>query len=118
MPNFFYETLKTKQLDKDILDLDYRNIGRLDLCYDQKINQSHQIQNLDLFLKNSCFKINSKSDTQKAVIEKGVLRVRKPSSPNYFRVSPKLNGKFIRFELELKKIGYKEVSILFIFKSI
>lgn len=39
---FFYETFKTKQLDKDILDLDYTNIGRLDLFYDQKINQSEK----------------------------------------------------------------------------
>lgn len=34
---------------------------------------------------------------------KGVFQVGKRSSLNYFRVYPKSNGKFIRFDLELKK---------------
>ena len=112
---FFYETIKYKQLNKDIFDLDSTNIGRIDLCYDQKIQQSDYIQTLDSFLKNSCTKINSKVDDPKAEVVKGVFRVGKPSSPNYFRVYPKSNGKFIRFELELKKSAIKRFQSYFFF---
>ncbi len=63
---------------------------------------------MNSFLKNSCTKINSKVDNPKAEIVKGVFRVGKRSSPNYFRVYAKSNGKFIRFELELKKSAIKK----------
>jgi len=110
---FFYETIKTKQLDKDLFDLDSINRGRIDLCYDRKIKQSDSVQTLDLFLKNSCTKINSKVDNPKAEVVKGVFRVGKRSSTNYFRVYPKSNGKFIRFELELKKSAIKKFQSYF-----
>ena len=110
---FFYEAIKIKQFDKDIFDLDSTNIGRIDLCYDRKIKQSDQTQNLDSFLKNCSTKINSKADAPKAEIVKGVLRVGKRSSPNYFRIYPKPNGKFIRFELELKKSAIKKFQYYF-----
>ena len=70
---FFYETIKNKQLDKDIFDLDYRNIDRIDLCYDRKFKQSDCVQTLDSFLKNFCTKINSKVDDPKAEVVKGVF---------------------------------------------
>ena len=105
---FFYETIKNKQLDKDIFDLDSTNIGRIDLCYDRKFKQSDCVQTLDSFLKNSCAKINFKVDNPKAEVVKGVFRVGKRSSLSYFRVYPKSNGKFIRFELELKKSAIKK----------
>jgi hypothetical protein len=95
-------------LDKDIFDLNSTNIGRIDLCYDRKFKQSDYIQTLDSFLKNSCTKINSKVDNPKGEIVKGVFRVGKRYSPNYFRVYLKSNGKFIRFELELKKSAIKK----------
>lgn len=110
---FFYETIKNKELDKDIFDLDSTNIGRIDLCYDRKIKQSDSVQTLDSFLKNSCTKINSKVDVSKAEVLKGVFRVGKRSSPNYFRVYPKSNGKCIRFELELKKSAVKKFQSYF-----
>ena len=91
---FFYKTIKNKQLDKEIFDLDFTNIGRIDLCYDRKIQQSDQTQNLDSFLNKCCTQTNSKADATKAKIVKGVFRVGKRSSPNYFRVYPKPNGKF------------------------
>lgn len=108
---FFYETIKDKQLNKDSFDLDSTNIGRIDLYYDRKIKQSDYVQTLDSFLKNSCTKINSKVDDPKAEVVKGVFRVGKRSSPNSFRVYPKSNGKFIRFELELKKLTKLVVEI-------
>ena len=101
----FSGTIKNKQLDKDIFDLDSINIGRIDLCYDLKFKQSDCVQTLDSFLKNSCNKINSKVDHPKAEV---VFRVGKHSSLNYFRVYPKSNGKIIRFELELKKSAVKK----------
>jgi hypothetical protein len=110
---FFYETIKDKQLNKDIFDFDNTNLGRIDLCYDRKIQQSDYVQTLDSFLKNSCTKINSKVDTSKAEVVKGVFRVGKRSSPNYFRVYPKSNGKFFRFELELKKSAIKRFQSYF-----
>lgn len=110
---FFYETIKDKQLNKDSFDLDSTNIGRIDLYYDRKIKQSDYVQTLDSFLKNSCTKINSKVDDPKAEVVKGVFRVGKRSSPNSFRVYPKSNGKFIRFELELKKSAIKKFQSYF-----
>ena len=68
---------------------------------------------MDLFIKNSCVKIHYKADTTKAEIEKGILRVGKRSSPNYFRVYPKSNGKFIRVELDLKKSVIKKFQYYF-----
>ena len=69
-------------MDKDIFDLDWTNIGRIDLYYDRKFKQSDCVQTLDSFLKNSCAKINFKVDNPKAEVVKGVFRVGKRSSPN------------------------------------
>ena len=42
-------------------------------------------------------------------VVKGIFRVGKRSSPNYFRIYPKSNKKFIQFELELKKSAIKKL---------
>lgn len=62
-------------MNKDIFDLDFTNISRIDLCYDRKIKQSDYVQTLNSFLKNSCTKINSKVDASKVERSKGVFRV-------------------------------------------
>lgn len=48
---WFYDDLKSQKLDWYIFDLEYTNLGRIDLCYDRKLKQFDK--NLTIFLKNS-----------------------------------------------------------------
>ena len=105
---YFYKAISGKKLDWDILDFEDTNLGRIDLCYDLKLKQSDRIENLDLFLKNCEDLVNFRPDNRKAKVVKGVLRVGRRSSPNFFRVYQKPNGKYIRFELEMKNLSTKK----------
>lgn len=70
------------------------------MYYDRKFQKSDEIENFDSFLKE-CLK---KAYKRKIVIvDKGVLRVGRPGSGNYFRVYRRPNEKYIRFKLELIK---------------
>lgn len=92
-----------ESLNVDFIVFDLTNLDR-----NQILKLAYYFQTSGSFLKNSCTKINSKVDDRKAEVAKEVSRVRKRSSSNYFRVYSKSNGKFIRFELELKKSAIKK----------
>lgn len=78
------------------------NINK-DLYYDRKFKKGDEIENFDSFLEE-CRSQIEKTDKRKIVIvDKGVLRVGRRGSGNYFRVYRRPNGKDIRFELELTK---------------
>ena len=98
---YFYKTIKGKGLDWEILDFDNTNLSRIDLYYDRKFKKGDEIENFDSF---QCRSQIEKTDKRKIVIvDKGVLRVGRRGSGNYFRVYRRPNGKDIRFELELRK---------------
>ena len=111
---WFYKDLKFQKLDWSIFDLEYTNLGRVDLCYDRKLKTSDK--DLNLFFENSSKRINSKNDNRKAKIGNNILRVGKrinhgvnfELSSNFFRVYLKPNGRELRFEIELKKTVVKK----------
>ena len=64
----FYEVLKSKKLDWTVFDLDFTNLGRINICYDRKLNSTDRYTHL--FLENSCQTINEKNDKQHAKLSK------------------------------------------------
>ena len=55
------------------------------------------------FQKNVGVKLKKQTSAKKVIIDKGVLRVGRRGSGNYFHVYRRPNGKDIRFKLELTK---------------
>ena len=100
---YFYKIIKGKRLDWEILDFDNTNLSRIDLYYDRKFKKGDEIENFDSFLKECRSQIEKVDKRKKVIIDKGVLRVGRRGSGNYFRVYRRPNGKDIRFELELTK---------------
>lgn len=101
----FYNDLKSQKLDWYIFDLQYTNLGRIDLCYDRKLNQFDK--DLTIFLENSYKRVLSTNQNQNVKIANNILRIGKRSSSNFFRVYLKPNGRELRFEIELKKTVVK-----------
>ena len=90
------------------MDFDNTNLSRIDLYYDRKLKESDRVENFDSFLEKCCTQIKEKYSRKTPKVEKGVLRVGKRGSGNYFRLYRRPNGKDIRFELELKKSAIKK----------
>ena len=78
------------------------------MYYDRKLKKSDEIENFDSFAKRCCEQIKKTDKRKLAIFEKGVLRVGKRGSGNYFRLSQRENGKEIRFELELAAAVVKQ----------
>ena len=93
----FYDDLKSQKLDWHIFNLDYTNLGRIDLCYDRKLTQFDK--DLNIFLENSYKRVNCRNKNQNVKIANNILRVGKRSSSNFFRVYLKPKGKELRFEI-------------------
>ena len=73
------------------------------MYYDRKFKKGDEIENFDSFLKECRSQIEKVDKRKKVIIDKGVLRVGRRGSGNYFRVYRRPNGKDIRFELEVTK---------------
>ena len=97
---WFYENLKFKKLNWSIFGFESVNLGRIDICYDRKLKEDDR--GLDLFFENSLNRI-LRNNNLSAERGKTILRVGKRSSPNFFRVYLKPNGRELRFEVEIKK---------------
>lgn len=102
----FYNDLQFQKIDWSIFDLTSTNLGRVDLCYDRELKDNDK--DLHLFFENSYKQINSKNENPTAKLGNNILRIGKRSSSNFFRVYLKLNGKELRFEIELKKTLVKK----------
>lgn len=96
----FYEDLKRHQLDWAVFDLESTNLGRFDLCYDRDLKESDG--DPYTFLKECAEEIEN------ATMSKNTLRIGRRSSPSFFRVYLRKNGRNLRFELEIKKAGVKK----------
>lgn len=108
----FYKDLKSQKLHWSIFDLEYTNLGRINLWYDRKLKQGDR--DLNLFFENSSKQINSQKDNRTTKIGNNLLRVERRSSSNFFLVYLKPSGRKLRFEIELKKtIGKKFQHYLF-----
>ena len=103
---WFYKDMKYQKLDWIIFNLEYTNLGRIDLCYDRKLKATDTDPHL--FLENSYQNINSKNENRHAKIGNNILWVGKRSSSNFFRVYLKPDRKKLRFEIEVKKDGVKK----------
>ena len=89
------------------MDLDNTNLGRIDLYYDRKLKESDRGQNFEAFLSDAAKIISSGSRPPVVELypqnEPQTLTIgHRKTSPNFFRIYKKSNGKFIRFELEMK----------------
>ena len=102
---WFYDDLKAQNLDWCVFDLEYTNLGRIDLCYDRKLKQFDK--DLTIFLENSYKRVISTNQNRSVKIGNNILRVGKRSSSNFFQVYLKPNGRELRFEIELKKTVVK-----------
>ena len=100
---YFYKTIKEKELDWEILNFDNTSLGRIDFYYDRKFKKGDEIENFDSFLEECRSQIEKTDKRKKVIVDKGILRVGRRESGNYFRVYRRPNGKDIRFELELTK---------------
>lgn len=100
----FYKMIQEKGLvlDWKAFDLEQTSLSRIDVWYDRKMKESDKIELFDSF-GDKCQK-----QIEKAIFEKGVIRVGKRGSGNYFRAYRRENGREIRFELELSKSVVKK----------
>lgn len=103
----FYQMIKKKPLNWKRMDLDNTNLGRIDLYYDRKLKESDRGQNFEAFLSDAAKTISSGSRPPVVKLypqnEPQTLTIgHRKTSSNFFRVYKKSNGKFIRFELEIK----------------
>jgi hypothetical protein len=95
--------MKKKPLNWKRMDLDNTNLGRIDLYYDRKLKESDRVEDFELFLSDSADIIKSRSRLIKVEPKPQSLAIEyHKTSPNYFRIYKKSDGKFIRFELEIK----------------
>ena len=94
---YLYQRIKEARLNLDwkAFDFDKTNVSRIDVCYDRKLKESDKVELFDSFGKKC------EEQIKKAIFKKGVIRVGKRGSGNYFRAYRRENGKEIRFELEL-----------------
>ena len=75
----------------------------IDLYYDRKFKKGDEIENFDSFLEGYRSQIEKTDKRKIVIVDKGVLRVGRRGSGNYFRVYRQPNEKDIWFELELTK---------------
>ena len=100
----FYKMIQEKRLvlNWKAFDFEQTSLSRMDICYDRKLKESDKVESFESFGKK-CEK-----QIEKAIYKKGVIRVGKRGSGNYFRAYLRENGKEIRFELELSKSVVKK----------
>ena len=94
------------------MDFDNTNLGRIDLYYDRKFKESDRVEKFDSFLEKCCTQIKKKDSRKTPKVEKGVLRVGKRGSGNYFRLYRRPNGKDIRFELTFSDLKFQSLILL------
>ena len=79
------------------------NLNRIDLYYDRKLKESDEGEDFEAFLSDAAETISSGSRSLVVDLKPQALRIgHRKTSPNFFRIYKKSNGKFIRFELEMK----------------
>lgn len=103
----FYKIIKKNPLNWKRIDFDNTNLGRIDVYYDRKFKQSDGIEDFTAFLVDAAETISLQSRSPmvnlKPEINPETLEIgNRKNSPNCLRVYKKSNGKFIRFELEIK----------------
>lgn len=99
----FYQMIKEKPLNWKRMDLDNTNLGRIDLYYDRKLKESDRVDDFEAFLSDAADTISLGSRSIVVDLKPQALRIgHRKTSPNFFRIYKKSNGKFIRFELEMK----------------
>ena len=106
--------IKENPLNWKRMDLDKTDLGRIDLYYDRKFKESNRGEDFEAFLSDADKTISLDSSSMAVNLKTQVLRIgHRKTSPNFFRVYKKSNGKFIRFELEMKLETAKNVQFFF-----
>lgn len=101
--SIFYQMIKDKPLDWKRMDLDSTNIGRIDLYYDRHFQETDRGEDYDKFLTETHAILSSRQPSLKVESKSQSLAIGdRKTSPNYFRIYKKSNGRSIRFELEIK----------------
>ena len=95
--------IKENPLNWKRMDFDNTNLGRIDLYYDRKLKESDRGEDFEAFLSDTAETISSGSRSLVIDLKPQALRIgHRKTNPNFFRIYKKSNGKFIRFELEMK----------------
>lgn len=99
----FYRMIKERPLNWKRMDFDHTNLGRIDLYYDRKLKESDQVEDFETFLRDAADKISDGSRSLVFDLKPQSLAIgNRKTSPNFLRIYKKSNGRFIRFELEIK----------------
>ena len=104
----FYQMIQKNPLNWKRMDLDNTNLGRIDLYYDRKLKESDRFEDFESFLSDAAETISLRPRPLKVGLKPDEMNPEtleigdRKTSGNFFRVYKKPNGKFIRFELEIK----------------
>jgi hypothetical protein len=95
--------IKENPLNWKRMDLDNTNLGRIDLYYDRQLKKSDRGEDFEAFLSDAAETISSGSRSLVVDLKPQSLAMgNRKTNPNFFRIYKKTNGRFIRFELEIK----------------
>ena len=99
----FYSMIKNNPLNWERMDLDSTNLGRIDLYYDRQFKESDRDEDYEIFLSDADKTISYRNPSIKLEPKSQSLAIGdRKTSPNYFRIYKRPNGRCIRFELEIK----------------
>lgn len=102
--NYIYENIKAIQLNNDDL-----KICRIDIAYDRLLTKTENYQSIQSFFtdcRNHCLKIPID-----CIINENLLTVNKRRNTYFLRIYIK-QERFLRFELEIKKLAANRISKL------
>ena len=95
--------IKNNPLNWERMDLDSTNLGRIDLYYDRQFKESDRDEDYEIFLSDADKTISYRNPSIKLEPKFQSLAIGdRKTSPNYFRIYKRPNGRCIRFELEIK----------------
>ena len=111
----FYPMIKENPLNWERMHLDSTNLGRIDLYYDRPFKESDRVEDYEIFLSDAAKTISSQNPSIKVELKFQSLAIGdRKTSPNYFRIYKRPNGRYIRFELEISLEAVKKLqSFLF-----
>ena len=105
----FYQMIQKKPLDWVRMDLDNTTLSRIDLYYNRKLKEEDRFEDFGSFLSSSAGIIKSRFPSIKVELKSRSVAIgNRKTSPNYFRIYTRPDGKFIRFELEITLVAVKK----------
>lgn len=107
--------IKKNPLNWERIHLYSTNLGRIDLYFDQQFKESDRGEDYAIFLNDATKTISYRNPSINVELKSQSLAIGdRKTSPNYFRIYKRPNGRFIRFKLEISLEAVKKLqSFLF-----